>query len=57
VATPADAALVEMRLAKVVALAVSPDDGPSYCIVLEGVSQDRQLPIEIGQMEGFTLAR
>jgi hypothetical protein len=44
-----------MRLAKVVALAVSDEDA-SHFIVLDGVSRDRQLPIEIGPAEGFTLA-
>jgi bifunctional DNase/RNase len=54
--TPTDAGFVEMRLTKVVGLSMSPDDGPSYCIVLEGVSQDRQLPIEIGPAEAFNLS-
>jgi len=55
-ATPTDVGFVEMRLAKVVSLAVSPDEDPSCFIVLDGVAQDRQLPIEIGPVEGFTLA-
>jgi uncharacterized protein len=54
--TPTDVGLVEMRLAKVVSLAVSPEEDPSCFIVLDGVSEDRQLPIEIGPAEGFTLA-
>jgi uncharacterized protein len=55
-ATPTDTGFVQMRLAKVVALALSPDKDPAYCIVLEETSQDRQMPIQIGQMEAFTLA-
>ncbi len=55
-ATTVDVGFVEMRLAKVVAVAVPPDEPPSYCMVLEGVSQDRQLPIEIGSAEALTLS-
>lgn len=54
--TPTDVGFVEMRLAKVVSLAASPDEDPSCFMVLDEVAQHRQLPIEIGQMEGFTLA-
>lgn len=53
---PADIGFVEMRLAKVVSLAAPPGENPSCFIVLDAVAQDRQLVIEIGQMEGFTLA-
>ena len=28
----------------------------SFCVVLEGASPDVQLPIEIGEMEAFTLS-
>jgi bifunctional DNase/RNase len=64
-ATLTEAGLVEMRLAKVVALTVSVDDEhedhgqdahPSYVAVLEGVSQDQALPIKIGPTEAFSLA-
>jgi uncharacterized protein len=51
----ADVGLVEMRLVKVVALAIS-DDDPSYVAVLEAVSQDQALPIQIGPAEAFSLA-
>jgi bifunctional DNase/RNase len=54
--TPTDVDFVEMRLSKVVGLSMSPDDGPSYCIVLEGVAQDRKVPIEIGPAEAFNLS-
>lgn len=54
--TLADVGFVEMRLAKVVALGMSPGDDATYCIVLEGVSEDRQMPIEIGAMEAFNLS-
>jgi hypothetical protein len=37
-ATPTDVGFVEMRLAKVVSLAVAPDDDPSCFIVLDGMS-------------------
>jgi bifunctional DNase/RNase len=55
-ATLTDVGFVEMRLSKVVALALSPDESPSHCVVLEGVSQDRRMPIEIGSLEAFTLS-
>jgi bifunctional DNase/RNase len=54
-ATLTEAGLVEMRLVKVVALAIS-DGDPSHVVVLEAVSQDQVLPIEIGPVEGFNLA-
>jgi bifunctional DNase/RNase len=54
-ATPTEAGLVEMRLVKVVALAIS-DGDPSNVVVLEAVSQDQVLPIEIGPAEAFNLA-
>jgi bifunctional DNase/RNase len=43
-----------MRLGKVVALA--DQDGPSFYVVLEGVTQDVVLPISIGEMEAFNLS-
>lgn len=64
-ATLTEAGLVEMRLAKVVALVVSAvaeqgdhgqDAGPSYVAVLEGVSRNQSLPIQIGPAEAFSLA-
>jgi hypothetical protein len=54
-ATFTEAGLVEMRLVKVVALAIA-DGDPSHVVVLEAVSQDQVLPIEIGPAEGFNLA-
>jgi bifunctional DNase/RNase len=45
---------VEMRIAKVVGLAT--DEEQSQCVVLEEVAGDRQLPIEIGWAEAFSLA-
>jgi hypothetical protein len=38
-----DVDFVPMRLGKVVA--VGTEDGPSFCVVLEGVAQDTRLPI------------
>jgi len=49
-----DVGFVPMRLAKVVA--VGSGDGPSFCAVLEGVSDDARLPIWIGETEGFYLS-
>jgi uncharacterized protein len=49
-----DVGFMPMRLGKVVA--VAEQDGPSFYVVLEGVAQDVQLPILIGEMEAFNLA-
>jgi len=49
-----DVGFMPMRLGKVVA--VADQDGPSFYVVLEGVAQDVQLPILIGEMEAFNLA-
>jgi bifunctional DNase/RNase len=46
---------VEMRIAKVVGLARAEDE-PSYYIVLEEVSGDREFAIAIGHAEAFSLA-
>jgi uncharacterized protein len=46
---------VEMRIAKVVGLGAAEDE-PFYYIVLEELSGGRQLAIEIGQSEAFSLA-
>lgn len=54
-ATAADAGFVEMRLGKVVGVATAEDD-PSFCVVLDAVSEDRHLPITIGQIEAFNLS-
>src|SRR5918994_1606331 len=53
--TPATAVgYVQMRIAKVVGLAA--DDELFDYVVLDEVAGDRQLPIEIGQPEAFSLA-
>jgi len=49
-----DVGFMPMRLGKVVA--VADQDGPSFYVVLEGVAQDVQLPILVGEMEAFNLA-
>ena len=49
-----DTDFVPMRLGKVVA--VGTEDGPSFCIVLEGAADDTRLPICIGDTEGFYLS-
>ena len=49
-----DVGFMPMRLGKVVA--VAGQDGPSFYVVLEGVTQDVQLPFSIGEMEAFNLA-
>lgn len=51
----ADVGLVEMRLGKVVGVSVARDD-PSFCVVLDGVSQDRRLAILIGETEALALS-
>jgi len=51
----ADTGFVEMRLSKVVGLRTTGGDY-SCCVVLDGVSEDRHLPIEIGQTEAFNLS-
>jgi uncharacterized protein len=53
--TAADIGFVEMRLGKVVGVSIEQDD-PAFCVVLDGVSQDRHLPIQIGQVEAFNLS-
>ncbi len=49
-----DVDFVHMRLGKVVA--VGAEDGPSFCVVLEGVTQDTRMPIWIGETEGLCLS-
>ncbi|HMH89532.1 MAG TPA: bifunctional nuclease family protein [Streptosporangiaceae bacterium] len=51
----ADIGFVEMRLSKVVGVCATQDD-PSFCVVLDGVSQDRHLPIWIGGTEAIGLS-
>jgi len=51
----ADVGVVELRIAKVVGLHTA-DDELFQCVVLDEVSGDRHLPIEIGQVEAFSLA-
>jgi uncharacterized protein len=53
--TAAEVGYVQMRIAKVVGLGAA-DDEPFQYVVLEEVAGDRQLAIEIGQAEAFSLA-
>ena len=53
--TVADVGFVEMRLGKVVGVATAEGEA-SYFVVLDGVSEDRHLPIQIGQTEAFNLS-
>jgi bifunctional DNase/RNase len=53
--TAADIGFVEMRLSKVAGISVG-EDRPSFCVVLDAVSEDRHLPIMIGQAEALTLS-
>lgn len=53
--TATDIGFVEMRLGKVVGFLKTPGH-PYFYVVLDGVSQDRRLPIEIGQTEAFNLS-
>jgi bifunctional DNase/RNase len=50
-----DVGFVEMRIAKVVGLAAAEHEG-FYVVVLDELSGDRHLPIEIGQAEAMNLA-
>jgi uncharacterized protein len=49
---------IEMRLSKVVAIALEDDDAaePSFFVVLDGVSADVRLPIMIGATEALHLS-
>ena len=53
-----DTDFIEMRLSKVVAIALDDDDAadPSYFVVLDGVSADVRLPIMIGATEALHLS-
>jgi bifunctional DNase/RNase len=53
-----DIGFVEMRLGKVVGFGSGsgPGDEPSHCVVLDGVSQDVHLSIEIGGTEAVNLS-
>jgi uncharacterized protein len=51
----ADAGFVEMRLGKVVGVSTA-EDHPSFCVVLDAVSEERHLPITIGETEAFNLS-
>jgi uncharacterized protein len=53
--TVADTGFVEMRLSKAVGVA-SGEDSPAFVVVLDGVSQDRHLPIMIGSTEALALS-
>jgi bifunctional DNase/RNase len=53
--TAADNGFVEMRLSKAVGVSAG-EDNPSFVVVLNGVSQARQLPITIGSTEALALA-
>jgi uncharacterized protein len=53
--TVADTGFVEMRLGRVVGVMTAQGD-PFACVVLDGVTEDRHLPIEIGQTEAFNLS-
>jgi bifunctional DNase/RNase len=50
-----DTGFAEMRLGKVVGF-LETQDHPSFYVVLDGVSHDRHLPIQIGQTEAFNLS-
>jgi bifunctional DNase/RNase len=53
--TARDVGFVEMRIAKVVGLPAAEGEMVP-CVVLDEVTGDRHLPIEIGQPEAFSLA-
>jgi uncharacterized protein len=51
----ADVGFVEMRLGKVVGVSMA-EDHPSFCVVLDAVSEDRHLLITIGETDAFNLS-
>jgi bifunctional DNase/RNase len=51
-----DIGFTEMRLGKVVGFGSGPGDEPRYCVVLDAVSQDVHLSIEIGETEAVNLS-
>jgi len=53
--TATDTGFMEMRLGKVVGVTTEQDD-PCCFLVLDGVSKDRHLPIQIGRTEAFNLS-
>jgi bifunctional DNase/RNase len=53
--TATEVGYIELRIAKVVGLGAADDELFQY-VVLDEVSGDRHLPIEIGQPEAFSLA-
>src|SRR5260370_31894193 len=53
--TVTDTGFVEMRLGKVVGVARGEGDA-SCCLVLDGVTEDLHLPIQIGRTEAFHLS-
>jgi bifunctional DNase/RNase len=52
--SPTDTGFMQMRLAKVVALAT--EDDSSFYVVLEGATEDAHMPISIGELEAFNLS-
>ena len=53
--TVTDTGFVEMRLGKVVGLTTAEHE-PYACVVLDGTSEDRHLPIQIGPTEAFNMS-
>jgi len=51
-----DIGFIEMRIAKVVGFGPPLSEDDFRCVVLEAVSVDRQIVIEIGEAEAFSLA-
>ena len=54
--TGTDTGFTEMRMAKVAGFGPPAAEEFSYCVVLDEVSGDRHLVIQIGDAEGFSLA-
>ena len=55
-ATATEVGFVEMQIGKVVGLQAAEDESFQHVVVLDEVSGDRHLPIQIGQAEAFNLA-
>jgi bifunctional DNase/RNase len=51
-----DTGFTEMRLGKVVGIALRDEGEPSFYVVLDGASGDARLPILIGETEAFSLS-
>ena len=54
--TVADTGFLDMHLGKIVGVAAAEGEGSGFVVVLDGLSEDRHLPMEIGETEAFNLS-